>query len=62
MKRLITKLGIRLSHAVDLADLVFLAAVASVAYGIALIHKPAAFIVVGLLFVILTTRDKPGDS
>ena len=36
-------------------DLVFLLAVASVAYGIALIHLPAAFITVGMLFVILTT-------
>ncbi len=39
----------------DLSDVVFLLAVALLAYGVWLIHRPLAFIVVGAIFVVLTT-------
>ena len=59
-KQLLTTVG-RAIRWFNFSDLVFVAGAAAVGYGLALIYKPLAFIVVGTFFVILTTygRFKP---
>jgi len=46
----------------DLGDIVFLAAVAALAYGVQQIYEPAAWIVVGLIFMIVTGRKPSGGE
>jgi hypothetical protein len=43
----------------DLGDVVFLAAVAAVGYGVAQINQPAAWITVGVIFMIIASRKAP---
>lgn len=44
----------------DLGDMIFLAGVGSVGYGIAQIYQPAAWIVVGGIFIIITAKKTNG--
>jgi hypothetical protein len=60
MKTLMTKFGIQLGQ-IRFNDVVFVAAVGALGYGIALIHPATAFIIIGLLFVILSTWGKIGS-
>ena len=55
MKALLITSVFKLRQALSLDGVVFTFAIASMGYGIGLISVPAAFIIVGSLFVILTT-------
>ena len=58
LKNLFTLTGRKLRAWFTFNDIVFIAAVAAVAYGIWQINEPAAFIVVGAFFVLLTTYGR----
>ena len=45
----------------DFGDVLFVAAVAAVGYGLAQIYPPAAWIIVGVIFIVVTSR-KPGGE
>ncbi len=55
MKNILIRLIFKLRQAFNLTDMVFALAFASMGYGIGLISVPAAFIIIGCLFVALTT-------
>lgn len=46
----------------DLGDALFVAAVGAIGYGVAQIYPPAAWIVVGLIFIIVGTRMPSGGE
>lgn len=45
----------------DFGDMIFLVAVGAVGYGIAQIYQPAAWIVVGGIFIMVVRKPSGGD-
>lgn len=58
----LSKFGRSIAALFDFGDVLFVAAVASIAYGVAQIYPPAAWIVVGLIFIVVGMRMPSGGD
>ena len=58
LRELVGAIGRLLKTSFSLSDCVFFAAAAALGYGLYQIHQPLAYIVLGILFIVLTTYGR----